>query len=449
MRLLLTTFIALVACVLVATAQYSKGRIFAGPMIGLTSYQSSPGYGAMGEYAITDNWGAGIGLAYSSFSIGTPSVPGVNQSAFPSYDYSLLGIYAFGSYHFMPFEKFDPFASVGLGYFNWNVKAIQNGKEIDIPLGYAVAYSSVAGIAASVGARYHFSDLISGRITVGYPILAALGVDFAFGAPAVRKDGADTTQPQPEVVDTLRTKYPLYVGAYINGKVSIKTEVAEGWKTGVLLNLPPDFGISIMAPFGKESNIGFGLNLGSSSFGYIMKPEKNATDSTTVEERFKYFNVFPHLNISGFIIGVNWGFKTNYTTYTLTGDTASMVGKFTVIKMENRPDTTVFTPDEIRTSDNATIVANPTTYVADIIEIRMGGSIPVVESDFGRLAINVMAGYTLTGMFIDYRNYIGSYPLVQDPNDSRSLRRDDPEKSLNPVIPSLSIGLQWDFKIGL
>lgn len=449
MRTLLTAFIATVACVSVATAQYSEGRIFAGPMIGFTGYQTSLAFGAMGEYAINDNWGAGLSLGYSSFSVKAPGVPGFDPSEFPSYDYSLLAIYAFGSYHFMPFEKFDPFVSLGLGYFNWNVQAIQDGKEIELPQAFSAAYTSGVGIAASAGARYHFSDLISGRITIGYPIIAALGVDFAFGAPALRKDGADTAQPEPEVPDSLRKKYPLYVGAYVNGKVSIKTEVAEGWKTGVLLNLPPDFGISIMAPFGKETNIGFGLNLGSSSYGYIMKPGTNATDSTTVEERFQYFNVFPHLNISGFIIGVNWGFKTNYTTYTTRGDTASMVGTFTVIKTRNEPDTTIFTPDDVRKPNNASFVPEPSTYVADIIEIRIGGSIPIVESDFGRLAINVMAGYTLTGMFIDYRNYIGSYPLVQDPDDINRLRRDDPETSLNPVIPSLSIGLQWDFKIGL
>lgn len=441
MRTLFTALCISAFCVSVSTAQYSKGRIFAGPTVGLTGYESSLGFGAIGEYAITDNWGAGISFGYTNFSIDLPNPFGSGSPS--SFDYTLFGITALGSYHFMPYEKIDPFVSAGLGYYSWDAQYVSEGSSTETPPGFSAAYTSGVGVALAAGARYHFNDLIAGRISVGFPILIGLGVDVAFGEPAVKREG-DTVQPKPVVVDTTpQKKYPLYVGLYINGKVSVKTEVAKGWKTGPVFNTPPDFGISIMAPFGKESTVGFGLDLGSSSYGYIMKPESNANDSNTVQERFQYFNVFPHLNVSGFIIGINWGFKTNYTTYFVKGDTASMVGQYEEIIQNGKVDTTMFTPYPVDPT------YDPTKYVADIIEIRIGGSIPIVDADIGRLSLNVMAGYTLTGMFIDYRNYIGSYPLVQDPLNVYELRRDDPEETYNPVIPSISVGLQWYFKIGL
>jgi outer membrane protein W len=443
MRKLYTALVITAFCVSVSTAQYSKGRIFAGPIVGLTGYETSLGFGAMGEYAVNDNWGAGLGFGYTNFSIDLPFT-GFGSGSKSYYDYSLLSISAFGSYHFIPYETIDPFVSVGLGYYKWNVEYVQEGGSSDFPAGFAAAYSSGIGFALAAGARYHFNDLIAARLTVGFPILLGLGVDVAFGEPAVKKEGDTIVQQKPVIADTAPPKkYPLNVGVYINGKASIKTEVAKGWKTGPVFNTPPDFGVSIMAPFGKESTVGFGLDLGSSSYGYIMKPESNANDSNTVQERFQYFNVFPHLNVSGFIIGVNWGFKTNYTSYFVNGDTASMVGEYIPTVIVGKGDTTEFTPDPIGPMND------PSKYVADIIEIRIGGSIPIVDADIGRLSLNVMAGYTLTGMFIDYRNYIGSYPLVQDPNDFTKLRRDDPEETFNPVIPSLSVGLQWYFKIGL
>ncbi|MBI2794603.1 MAG: porin family protein [Ignavibacteria bacterium] len=443
MRTLFTALAISAFCVSASTAQYSKGRIFAGPMVGLTGYETSLGFGAMGEYAISDGWSAGLALGYTNFSIRSTFPPGFEPANVPSIDYTIVSIIGFGAYHFRPFETIDPFLYGGLGYNSWNFKYLLDGKPVDIPPGFSPVYKSGVGMALGAGARYHFNDLISGRLTVGYPFLVGLGVDVAFGEPAVKKDG-DTVLPKPVVVDTAPPKkYPLHVGLYINGKASIKTEVAKGWKTGPVFNTPPDFGVSIMAPFGKESTVGFGLDLGSSSYGYIMKPESNANDSNTVQERFQYFNVFPHLNVSGFIIGVNWGFKTNYTTYFVNGDTASMVGQYVETIQSGKVDTTVLTPNPNGPA------YDPTKYVADIIEIRIGGSIPIVDSDIGRLSLNVMAGYTLTGMFIDYRNYIGSYPLVQDPNDYTKLKRGDPEKTFNPVIPSLSVGVQWYFKIGL
>jgi len=421
-------------------AQFVEERAYVGPTIGL-GIGGGLAYGLNGEYAMTENFGLIAGLGLSGF---TEDFGGLGLTgSVPTIDYSLLMGYVGASYHFMPKKKFDPYLSLGIAYFKWDVKyRTADGEETDPFQGFSSAYTSGIGFTGQIGARYHFSDVVSARVTLGYPMWVGLGVDVAFGG--VTPTAAESTSsPTPASSDTSATlaakkKYKLFVGPYIAGKASIKTDVGEGMKTGVVFNVPPDFGVSITAPFGAESNIGFGLQAGYATYGYQMKPESQANDSNTVNEMYSFINMFPHFNIGGFIIGVNFGFPSSGSTRTIKGDSVSMFGSFSADTASNGDVTYEFNRDPVGPT------YDPAKYLSTMVEFRIGGSIPIVSSDFGKLKINIMAGYTLNQLFETAGNYIGSYDI--DGTDLETLRLDE---GLNPRIPSLSIGIQYDFAIGL
>ncbi|MDZ4745485.1 MAG: outer membrane beta-barrel protein [bacterium] len=440
---------ALVAILSSASAQYVPERLWVGPTIGLSGLGTSIGFGLAGEYAIDDGWGAALDLGYSNFSIESPGVTG---GSFPVTKYTFISALASATYHFSPNKKFDPWVKAGLGYFNWNVTFEQDGKEIDPFAGLAAAYTSGFGFGAQVGMRYHFSDGFAGRAALGYPFIFSVGLDLATGGKASSDRSSSSTTSTSPTDSTMASiesgkkktradEYSLYVGPYLMAKGSLKTNVAEGWKTGVVFNLPPDFGASILVPFGKHSNVGFGLDFGLANYGYQLRRENDQSDSATMVARYSYFNVFPHFNLGGFVIGMNFGMPNGNSTRTLLDSAASVVGTFNVQKRTGKSDTTVFSP----TSPNSPSY-NPAQYIASMTEVRIGGSIPVVTTDFGRLNVVFQAGYSLSGLFDDFRNYEGSYPI--DPDDINLVRRTEPQESLNPNIVSLSFGLCYHFRLG-
>lgn len=421
-----------------AQAQFVPERTFVGPSVGL-GIGGGLAYGLNGEYAMNENFGLVAGLGLSSFSEDFSGL-GVPSGSLPTIDYSFIMGYLGASYHFMPTKKFDPYLSLGIAYMKWDVTYRDSeGKETDPFAGFSAAYTTGVGFTGQLGARYHFSDVVSGRITLGYPMWVGLGVDVAFGG--VTPASADGTTPSTSTESAPTEsgpRYKLYVGPYVAGKASIKTEVADGTKTGVVFNVPPDFGVSITAPFGAETNIGFGLQFGYATYGYQFKPESNANDSNTVNESYSYINMFPHFNIGGFIVGVNFGFPQSGSTMTIAGDTVSMFGTFTADtvngEVEYRPSLDPVGP-----------TYDPAKYLGTMVELRIGGSIPIVSSDFGKLKLNIMAGYTLNQIFETAGNYVGVYNIDTSTGNPK-LRLDE---GLNPVIPSLSLGIQYDFAIGL
>ena len=431
-----------------ASAQFVPERIWLGPTIGLSGLGTAIGIGAQGEYAINENFGAGLELAYSSFTqdFGV-ALPG---SSLPSIKYTLISALAFGTYHFSPGAKFDPYVKVGLGYFNWGVVYEQDGKVVDAFPGSTAAYASGIGYAGQLGARYHFSDGLSARASVGYPFLISVGLDLATAGKPGSSSGTTRSDAGTAAVSadsakkkTRADEYSLWVGPYLMAKASIKSEVAEGWKTGIVFNVPPDFGVSILVPFGKHTNIGFGLDFGLANYGYQFRPENDPRDSVTVIARYSYVNLFPHLNLGGFTVGLNFGFVNGSKARTVLDSAASIVGAFRIDSTPTQgPDTVIFFPGDPTTG------VGPLAYMASMVEVRVGGAIPVVTSDFGRLDVLIQAGYSLSGLFIDYRNYEGSYPInALDPVRPRQ-RSLQPQESLNPHIVSLSLGLCYRFRLG-
>ena len=93
--LLLTGFIA--------NAQgYDKEKYWVGPTLGYGF--GNFGYGATGEYGMTENIGLGIDFGLTSFKQDAGmAFPGFSST--PYFKYSLLGFLVTGSYHFMPKNK--------------------------------------------------------------------------------------------------------------------------------------------------------------------------------------------------------------------------------------------------------------------------------------------------------------------------------------------------------
>lgn len=138
---------------------FQKEKIYVGPTLG---FGWSFGFGASGEYAYNENIGICGDIAYFSFSEGYVGY---------SWDYSLIGIFVSGAYHFFPKKDFDPYVKLGLGYFNWN--ASSNGTVIG-----SAGYSSGIGFGGQIGARYKLEKTTLLRAGIGWPFYLSAGVDF-------------------------------------------------------------------------------------------------------------------------------------------------------------------------------------------------------------------------------------------------------------------------------
>lgn len=416
--------LAIAACAVSnASAQgvgFQKGKTYVGPTVGF-GIGGGLGFGASGDYGITDNISMGLDLGYTQFTEDFGGL-GISTGGI-ELQYTLFAALVAGSYHFTPGEAFDPFIKLGVGYFNWDAAYLVNGKEENGV--FAAAYASGVGFTGQIGARYEVSPLVNLRATVGYPFYLAGGVDFTFGGVGSRatKSGAEQAEADRKSED----RYRLYVGPYIHAKPSINTTVAEGYKTGVVFNSIPDFGISTMIPFGKGSNIGFTLDLGHSSLGYQIKPENSLaqSDSTNYTESYTYFNVSPGFNFGGFTLGVNIGMPLSASMESERGDVYHPLANFPHVKG---------------------VEVDYTDSLATLVEVRLGGSIPLINEPSGKLLFNIQASYALTGLYNNYKSYEYAYDVTKDDN---GITVKTPSEDLNPKPAAISLGLSYQFGIGL
>lgn len=164
--------LVIVVCLLVlaslASAEgFEKGKSYLGPSIGIAW---GMGFGGQYEYGINEKFGVGADVSYTSFT----------ESYFDyKWKYTLIGFLAAGSYHFTPGKKFDPYAKLGLGFFNWDAEYSDNYGHTTSSL-YNAGYSSGVGIGGQLGARYFFSPTVAGRAALGWPFFFSAGVDFKF-----------------------------------------------------------------------------------------------------------------------------------------------------------------------------------------------------------------------------------------------------------------------------
>jgi hypothetical protein len=204
----------------------------------------------------------------------------------------------------------------------------------------------------------------------------------------------ESGKPIPNVSREKESKYGIFAGLGAMAKASVNTNVSNGTKTDVAFATVPDYHLSLFVPFSKKGSIGIGLDVGYSYYSYITKPESNPTNANSIKYQYSYFNLFPHLNLAGFIIGASFLSSPDLTSKNLDGKETVDA---TFYKATNEP--------------------------VGVTEIRIGGSIPVLDEDFGRLNVNILAGYMIDGQ---HKDKIGD---------------------MNPQPASLSLGLTYLFKI--
>ena len=420
---------------------YQKDIIWIGPSLGYAF--GNIGFGAIAEYGINDNISIGLDLGYSGFREDFAGFMGKETY----FDYTLFGVLAAGSYHFSPKKKFDPYIKLGMGYFNWNFKYIDNGKEVPLPYGASAAYTSGVGLTGQVGMRYHISNQFSLRAGLGYPFLFSAGIDLALGesqnekrersstsnvkevipdeiveSPKTESDKTDT----PKEVKKAKDRFSIFGGMYLGGKASINTVNPDGRKNGVSSGIP-DIGISTLLPFEKNGNIGFLLNFGLDRYSFTTKPYDShvANDLNTITEHYNYVNLSPSLYLGGFVIGFNFGFPASAYAENKEGKEVTV--------LDSRGINNVYNLSSLDISN----------YMATLIEVKLGGSIPLVTSNFGSLFFNIMASYTLSGVYDNPKVYMFSYEKNTNTGVTES------KSDLNPTPVSLSLGISYLFKIGL
>lgn len=220
--------------------------------------------------------------------------------------------------------------------------------------------------------------------------------------PKKTKSSAATQEP-----------YSVFAGVYLHGKAGMKANVAHGYKTDVTFMSTPDFGISLMFPFTRNGNLGFGLSVGLGNYGYVNKPESNVTDNNKIIEQYQFISIFPHVNLSGVILGLNLNNPSGGSTKTAAGTDVSVI----------RSNLTTNKPDY-------------SSYLGSFNEIVAGVSIPVLDESYGRLNASLLFGYALSGIYKNDSDYLFAY------DDNITLSSDN-----NPKPVSVSIGVSFLFKI--
>ncbi len=177
---------------------------------------------------------------------------------------------------------------------------------------------------------------------------------------------------------------PLALGVEIGYKAGINaSEVPQGIKNGLNFANLPDFGLQTYVPFQGQSKMGLLANLGYYTFPYKLSYEGNSEDT---KYNFSYIGFGADFYMSGFTIGLNYGFPS-----------AATIGDFDL----------------------------NTDLLANMFEFRIGGHITLIETPTGRFNLNIRAGYFISGQYNDDRQILG--------------------KNSNPA--SLMVGLSYLFNL--
>jgi hypothetical protein len=199
----------------------------------------------------------------------------------------------------------------------------------------------------------------------------------------------------------------IYLGPYVLLKGGTNVAgVPDGLKTSANFNGIPDFGLTARWMFDKYSNLGVVLDFGYSTYSFRVGPDNadQATDASTIIFKPSYITVVPSIYLSGFTLGFAFGFPAAYSVMSATGDDKS--GQF---------------------------LANVKDINGPLIELRVGGMIPVLKSEKGILSILVQGGYMLTGMVDNtyWEKYSSTFK----------------DEANNPKVLSLGVGVNYLFNL--
>jgi hypothetical protein len=186
--------------------------------------------------------------------------------------------------------------------------------------------------------------------------------------------------------------YPIGIGPFLMLKAGTNAaSIPEGYKTGVVLNGLPDFGVSAYFPVSKTSAVGAVVDLGYSTYAFGERRVIGDEEGDLYKYQFSYLTLSPSLYLSSFLIGLDVGIPMSGALITDDDDF------------------------EVNT-DN----------IATMLEVHIGGMIPVVENRDGRLNILLRGGYMLTGVFDNL---------------------DDSSDKYNPKAATLGFGLNYYFNL--
>lgn len=161
---------------------FTSKHFYISPKAGYGNWGSVT-YGFSMDYAISNYFGIGLDVAYTSWDDAMGMYPIADTSGNYSYssltyEYGLVGVLAGFSYHFNPGEKFDPFVKAGVGYFLINSTEKWNPRKPPVYYGGSSAEASGVGYGGQAGFNYFFTKGFSLSITGGFPFYASGGVTF-------------------------------------------------------------------------------------------------------------------------------------------------------------------------------------------------------------------------------------------------------------------------------
>lgn len=179
--------------------------------------------------------------------------------------------------------------------------------------------------------------------------------------------------------------FPMSLGLFITGKGCVNTvDPPQGIKNDFQVSPLPDIGVSFYYPLSNERNFGLTADLSYLTTAFKYKLYNNS--SVNWRNEFHYFNIGIGTYLSGFFLSLNLGVP-------LSGK-----GSYSGSSTHN-----------FDTKDLSTV-----------FQLRLGGAIPLMSDEIGRLNLLIFGDYNINGVMANDNNY-------------------------NPRIASLSLGLSYLF----
>jgi len=193
--------------------------------------------------------------------------------------------------------------------------------------------------------------------------------------------------------------YPLSLGVSIESKFGTNTvKPPIGRKTALNFAAIPDINASAYLPYSLRNNIGALVDIGLRSYNYNIE---DVNYGTKYNHNFSYLTLGASLYMEGFIIGFNYGMpvSANY------GESIN------------------------------------TNKLNNMMEFRFGGTYNLYTNEVGRLNVNLLVGYMLTGI---YRNAVND-----DPMNSETITDElfYPTEVNNPRVASIYLGFTYYYNI--
>ncbi len=181
--------------------------------------------------------------------------------------------------------------------------------------------------------------------------------------------------------------------------------VANGAKTSSAFA----FSAGAIADFPLNAHIAFTLGLAYDMRGINYHDQDN--DANKVDYTFSYFEIRPEFRFSGFLLGVGIGIPVSATA-TAGGN--------------------ILPPGGAIVSQSAPSVGS--SSMDPLIEIRLGGEIPILQSSSGDLNLTIDGAYAFTQIS---KNPLTPYSITATPKSTEN----------NGPLASVELGLQYLFDL--